>query len=353
MSLFGPLSVVITASGGRITGIDWDLPRRLPLMPVFSGRTPDEAAGLVASLFPLCGNAQAVAAATALEAALGLDPGAAERRSRRMLVRTEAVREHVARVALDWPALIGEAGDPAAFAAAQRALVAVRAALYPAGAVRPGHAAAGAAGVGKAGAGTAPIVFPLLGVADAGAMATAFRDADGVEAWACAGASPAARLLARLLRGGNPGDVPDPAEGTVLARHADDGRVRAIAARHGELPARVLARLLELAALCDDRDGGDPATTGDPGAGPGRGQAEVEVARGTLDHRVAVEGGRIVDYGIEAPTLRHFGPGRVADVALRRIRAADVADLEWQARLTVLEIDPCVGFSMEFRDGKA
>ncbi|MFZ1681594.1 MAG: hypothetical protein WAT70_11310, partial [Rhizobiaceae bacterium] len=68
MSLFGPLSIVITASDGRVTGIDWELPRRLPLMPVFSRRTPDEAAGLVASLFPLCGNAQGVAAATALEA---------------------------------------------------------------------------------------------------------------------------------------------------------------------------------------------------------------------------------------------------------------------------------------------
>ncbi len=58
-------------------------------------------------LYSICGTAQAQAAVTACEQALGLPGDALQRSARERLVWLETAKEHLWRVLLDWPGFIG------------------------------------------------------------------------------------------------------------------------------------------------------------------------------------------------------------------------------------------------------
>lgn len=72
------------------------------------------------------------------------------------------------------------------------------------------------------------------------------------------------------------------------------------------------------------------------------GESTVETARGTLIHRLTLEGERIADYAIEAPTDRHFSTGGDAATWVENLRGLRVEDAERQSRLLLLAFDPCV-----------
>lgn len=177
-----------------------------------------------------------------------------------------------------------------------------------------------------------------------------------MERWARAGRTAAARLLARLLGDPQPAGPEDlPEDGTPYGRYRDHPAVAALRQAHGELAARLAARLVEVAALVAAlsgfaQGGAAPTTVSSTvDATEGAGHARVDVARGTLVHDVRLAGGRVAEYRIAAPTTANFSAGGAADRALLRIRGSDPGEIEWRARLTILEFDPCVAHELRIR----
>lgn len=143
-----------------------------------------------------------------------------------------------------------------------------------------------------------------------------------------------------------------PAETGALAAHPADAEVAAHLADGRRLSARLAARLAALrylgelmaapARAADLLDAASPA--------PACGLARVETARGTLLHRVEVDGDRVRDYRIVAPTEWNFHPQgsfmceMVGQLAPTRAAAADMA-----SRLA-LALDPCVPYTVQVCD---
>ncbi|MCW2242677.1 nickel-dependent hydrogenase large subunit [Azospirillum canadense] len=312
------------------------------------GRTPDEAQALIPLLFSLCGTAQALAAAQALEAALGVD-ASPHGDARALLVAAETLDNHAWQVLMGWPARLGECPQPQALATLRHATAAIPAALYPArdgrrvggGSLRPDRAMLDAALSRLSGplldavfAGPAPVSPILANLAD-------------LDSWAAEGATPAARLMRRALAPdlAGFGAVDAAAPTGPLARQQAHPLVAALLVRHGAgVAAHLAARLVEIAALparmAELAAGLEPADPGREAGGPGHGAGAVETARGRLTHWVRLDGGRIADYRISAPTEWNFA----ADGPLARGLVGAVADagLEERAGMLVAALDPCV-----------
>ena len=105
---------------------------------------------------------------------------------------------------------------------------------------------------------------------------------------------------------------------------------------------RWVARLVELARHASDDAALLIGRVSAVAVGPGRGRAAVETARGTLLHEVALDGERVVDYVVVAPTEWNFHP----DGALRQWLLGMPSDSPEQARALAMRaveaLDPCV-----------
>jgi len=105
---------------------------------------------------------------------------------------------------------------------------------------------------------------------------------------------------------------------------------------------RWIARLIELLRYaCADPElsvGRVSAATTARGAG----RAIVEVARGTLMHEVRLDGNRIAEYVVVAPTEWNFHPGCALPRWLQSAPVASAYDAVEFARRCVAALDPCV-----------
>lgn len=75
---------------------------------------------------------------------------------------------------------------------------------------------------------------------------------------------------------------------------------------------------------------------------PGVGEARVETARGQLVHCLKLDGERVAEYRIDAPTDHLFGPQGEVATRLRQLAGMLPQDAERQAHLLTLAFDPCV-----------
>jgi hypothetical protein len=83
-------------------------------------------------------------------------------------------------------------------------------------------------------------------------------------------------------------------------------------------------------------------------SGPGRGRSLVETARGLLMHEIVLDGERIADYSIVAPTEWNFHPqGPLAGWLMGR-DAGDREALYTFAARAVAALDPCVRWELEW-----
>lgn len=274
---------------------------------------------LVPLLFALCGKAQGRAAMLALEAARGaeypayLDPA----------TQQEAQREHLWRWLLDLPPLLGETAMRDEFVAATRWI-----------------------------AGGPPAE---LGALLAGSRITTLRrrlreleDASDFEPRplpaldARTSLAPWPRLDADFCR--TPHWQGAAAETGAIARQQGRAGVSASA-----FAARWLARLEELrdwAAGIERVGAGGTASAAQ--VAPGIGRALVETARGLLMHEIVLDGDRIADYLIVAPTEWNFHPqGPLAGWIVGR-DASDRDALQAFAARAVAALDPCVRWEMEW-----
>lgn len=314
----GCVRLRIACADGRVSAVEV-ASERPTVAQVLRGRPADQAVRLVPLLFALCGQAQGRAAALALEAARGvqcpahLDPA----------IQREVLREHAWRWLLDLPLLFGEAPMRQEFVAAA------------------GWIAAGQRddmGALLAGPGIAAMCHRLRQVEDANDNEPHFL--------------PALDAHASLDRW--PGFDPDfcrephwqgaAAETGAIARRSTESDTT-----DGAFAARWLARLDELRdwAVGNARVGAGGTASAASGAFA-RGRALVQTARGLLMHEIVLDGDRIADYSIVAPTEWNFHPrGPLARWLVGRA-ATDREALQRFAASAVAALDPCVRWELEW-----
>ncbi len=108
MSIEGRLQIELTRENGRVGAVRISSTRPVHAARVFEGKTPDAVLQLLPLLYSVCAVAQAHAAQTACERALGITPARGPGLARELLVCLETAREHLWRILIDWPALVDE-----------------------------------------------------------------------------------------------------------------------------------------------------------------------------------------------------------------------------------------------------
>ncbi len=318
------IDIRVETAAGAIVAVE--VRARLPNpAPALVGLAPTAVAAVLGRLYAICGAAQRACAELALAAACGdaLAPGRHDRLAAQ--VAAEAIGEHLWRLWLDWPQALGLEQHSAAFTRAYGAIQSaardwpaqLTAELEQSWLGRPVHSLA------------------------------AFADLAAFDQWRATDLSPAARLFAAL--GAEPAAVARAGGAPAPLGHSQAHLwIGALAMAGRTLEALLAARLASLvtllAALAAERP--LPLALSAAAAGRGAGRAEVDTARGALEHEVLLEDGRVARYAIHTPSARHFatdGPfvgqvlGRAAD---------DARTAQRIARLWAHGFDPCVSYAV-------
>jgi hypothetical protein len=347
---------------------------------VFRRRTPADTARLLPALFSVCAIAQSAACAEALEQAGARRTDGGIHAVRRRLVDAECLREHLWRVLLDWPRALGVEPQMPVMARVMAAFGAHKAAVMgPLDPFVPG-AAKGQPNEVAARRSIADLREVLsgqvLGLAPE-AWLSQVQDTEALARWARGTQTLAARLIEGLLAEGLAGlgavpihplpelppseldarlaaadadrfvAEPDwagaPAETSPLTRGLSLALIGDLQQAYGNgLLTRVAAQLAELARLASGESLAEPAARR-AGLPAGVGLAQVPAARGLLVHRARIEGDRVVDYRILAPTEWNFHPRGVVCEGLGELaRTLPAARIRPLANLYIAAIDPCV-----------
>lgn len=353
------------------------------------GQTVEEVLRRIPRIYSVCAMAQGIAAVEACEDALGIEVSPHQRNARRLLVWVESAKEHLWRMLLAWPRLLGEGAVERAPPGISAVLSACRMALYchsgphhcGGGRLAPDGAALDALSR-QLDALLAEAVFGM-----APAAWSALQSEAALVQWCTRGSSIAARLVRRLVdRGWEPlgrsavAALPPLAAVSLHRRlSADDGEdfaarptwgncrettpftrnqhhplVAELRERHGNgLLSRVVARLVELADIPRRVRTAGASLRSDAGITSARhapisavGLSQIEAARGRLIHRVALRGNRVSRYQIVAPTAWNFHPSGVAVEALQNLVSRDPEAVAGQASLLIEAIDPCVPYQL-------
>lgn len=297
---------------------------------LLEGRPVAEATALVPRLFSLCAGAQGVAARLAVAAAQGQDDF--ERSEASRYVALECIGEHLWRLLLDWPPLLGLPPQRERFLSWRKLLLKVSDAE-----------AAASLGSVLLEEFAAFDEFPLPDCRVNAAPATRLLPWRSASEWAAAlPDGPGEAFAARPEWQGLP------AETGVLARQADDPDVDRLAKAGNKVGARLRARQADLRLLAQGLltpeclSGWVDAC----GMAPGFGLARVETARGLLLHLTQVKDGRVERYVIVAPTEWNFHPQGAFIGEIVGCPAATRDEAEMLARRLTLALDPCVGYEV-------
>ncbi len=296
--------------------------RRPDVTAVFCGRTIAEALPLVPLVFAVCGRAQGRAAALAVAAAQGVETAPCLDAQ----VEREVIREHLWRLLLDLPPLLGLDPEPGLFRTAQSALAAddrdgVQAVLAAEFWNRLMGALAGLDAAMEVDAGATALLPVLSARQSFQHWPVLDRDFATSPSWQLDAAETGAHAR---WQGQNPASA-----GPLAARwHARCAEVWSWAGGGSKVGAggTVSAARLPGDAAC--------------------GRALVDTARGLLMHEVELSGDRIARHVIVAPTEWNFHPrGRLFDWLHRRPWAGE-AELHGFVAHAVAALDPCVRWEL-------
>lgn len=366
----GTMRLMARRQGRRIVAVEVDNPRPQAAR-VLQGRTVDEALKLVPALFSLCAHAQRIAATAACAAAGAANLARPEAWAEERELATETAQEHLWRLMLDWTALFGHTPRRDRFAELHRRLARVddaRAAYELGGDLLDLVAVELLGGFFTATREPSGLREFVERARRGGAIGAAL--ADVIEMGSSTPEGEAVPLLPRLAAGAwahELGGVPSADfcaaptlfgrahETGVLARHAGSMMVRNLLTHRHRIAARLFARVVDLSD-CASRLrhplASDMAVLVD--AAPlaeHAGLACVETARGLLIHAVRLDGERIAEYAIVAPTEWNFhaeGPfvregcgweAPSGEAALLRLKAL------------ALSLDPCIEYGIALEDG--
>ncbi len=376
MNLEGHVRIDLPRAKGLPVRVEFSRPG--DINSVLRGRDPDVALRLLPVIYSVCATAQAHAAVVALERATGVNVSPQTTAARQALTGMETTREHLLRIALDWPGFVGQAPRGANV----RLIMAMVAKLtrtlfgketgFCIGLEAAPDRKAALTVIDEAEGLLADEIFAEPteqwlargrdgGVADWArnntTIAALLIDRIMQEGWSDVGDTPAvsiSTLPAPMIRDwlvGTASDndalpggdrVPIP-EATLYSRRSDDPVVTMLPG--SGLGPRLVARLVELARLpgelrdfIGERNDAVPSSVGCDGVG----WSAVEAARGLLVHAVELKNGVIANYRILPPTRWNFDPEGVANRCLMKIDGIDDDSRLYQANLLVNTIDPCV-----------
>jgi hypothetical protein len=378
----GSLDIQLTpTSGGLVCTIASTRP--VAAASAFVGRSPQETAARLPQLFSICARAQAAACAAAFEKAAGLIASPITRGRREAAIAAETIREHLWRVLLDWPAILGEPPRREDMAAVLALSNRILARLDPGGdlfAVGARSAAGQAPGLDVLLADLTDLLTQkVLGVPPEHWLSL-IGDPSAFERWCRATDTVAARLLRSLLDSGESslGQAPisalpklsdedliarmtAPDWADFVARPTWGGQPRETSpfTRVNPLPlievfgpgllVRLAAQLTEVATgvrVVSRSPAASSAVQPTVAIGNGVGLGRAFAARGLLAHLVRVEDGRVLEYRILAPTEWNFHPRGVVARALEALPPGTEEQLRRQAELLITAIDPCVAFTL-------
>lgn len=324
---------------------------------LLNGQAPEQAVQMARLLFNVCGNAQGAAATAAIAAAQGQaipDQAALERG-----IACEALQEHLWRLLLDWPKLLGLPQQQTDFVRWHGLLRGI------------------AAGRGDMSTLRTELETRWLGMPAAAWLALV--SLDELQAWWRASDSPAAQLLAALDKldseagwdcgiavlpawtaaqalqacgddldtdfAAQPQHCGLPAETGALGYYAQTPLlIDVLRQRPSRLLARALARMHDAVRIAGE---GYHKRLDSIQAEDGAGLAVVRTARGLLLHRVRLAAGRVRDYLIVAPTEWNFHPRGALAAGLQGMPVDDRDGLAQLVGLHVLSLDPCVEYVVE------
>ncbi len=311
----GRLCIRVSRIRGEAGAVEIDN-ERAQVTGVLRGKLADEAIRAVPLLFSVCGHAQGRAAELALRAARGEDTKPITDAN----VRSELVREHLWRLMLDLPPLVGLTAVSELFVAAQRALARNdKTALLD------------------------MLNNPFWLALQERTQSLPTAEVDGIDSLPVMSASQSLEHWPRLTRtlAQQPNFKGKPALTGAYAR--------AQAGPHGTLRAAALweARLAEVRKWATGDCGVDAGGTASAVAvAAGIGRSLVDTARGLLMHEVTLDGDRIADYVIVAPTEWNFHPRGILTSLLTQASIAEPVDLRNQITQWVTALDPCVRWEL-------
>lgn len=358
----GKLILGVTWDGEKVGATDIRSTRPLAAQ-VLKGKTPAQVLQIVPLLFSVCGRAQGAAASAALQAAQQTGAGATGAMERTIVC--EAMQEHLWRVLLDWPKLLGLARQEQRFAGWY-------ALLRKIGAGETGmevfmrefeHDALGMPAAAWRGMAShaglqawwqrteSPLARTLAKLAELGQDRQGVNESRLLPAWSAAGAQRACAERWDAAFAASPVWLGTAAETGAWAYHADKPLLRD-AWRQGGSKAlvRLLARVMDMVEMaCGDSasrlDAASPAA--------GEGIAVVRTARGLLLHRVRLAADKVADYMIVAPTEWNFHPAGAFAQDMRGLEEHDGGLLAYRAQIEALSLDPCVAYEVEIRNSDA
>lgn len=354
MNAEGTLSIELGVARGRVARVAASSTRPVTASRVLAGRGPADVLRLVPLLFPVCGTAQGVACARAIEAATGRAVDPRVEAAREVACLAEAASSDLLQLALAWREAAQAAPDAEAAREGRSRASEIASALLGTEGAPTDAAVAQAARAAEAlaatletlASGDAPLVTAVLAAdrADFGA-----RSRDAAPSFDLS--AVAARLAADPAFAARPDLAGAPLDATALAVASGPGEGR----RQGLL-GRLRARqtdarrhATELRARAATLRAG-PAESANVrhAEGPGAGAGLAWTARGPLVHWVRVAGAQIADVRVVAPTDWTFHPDGVVREALSG--AAARPTLARDAGWFVLALDPCVPWEVEVRD---
>jgi hypothetical protein len=314
---------------------------------LLKGKTPAQVLQLVPLLFSVCGHAQGAAAQAALQAAQ--QNSLADIATLEHKICCEVVQEHLWRMLLDWPKLLGLPQQEKHFVKWYAMLREIAA--------------------GDAGMADLRLEFERDWL---GMPLSDWRVVGDVQAWWRTMESPAAQLLVKLEEQASAtrnkskllpvwsaaqaqaacagrwdaafSAAPDrqgvAAETGAWSYHADHFMLRS---NYPATLMRLLARLIDTVELLNGS--GMPRLDAiTPAAGAGL--AVVRTARGLLLHHVLMEAERVKDYVIVAPTEWNFHSGGAYAQDMIGLEEQDEARLQHKAHIAALSLDPCVAYEI-------
>lgn len=381
----GRLDIGLRLTHGVVDTVTIHSSRPLLTPRIFTGKSVEHLLTTLPLLYSVCGTAQAHAAVTACEQALGIDSVGVRSEFRGRLVWLETAKEHLWRVLLDWPALMDLPPAPGGVGEIMQLIKRYRHDCYPN--ERPFFP--GIMPSADAGQSTDALVGELEDllirqIFDMPALEwLSMGSCTDLLCWADQTDSPAAALLQyvqakgwQALGAGSIDALPcldqsflqqqmDQSgadqfisapriadccyETSPFTRVQDQPLVTAVAAEYGGgLFARMVARLVELAGLPNRLRSADVVAgiQENDHLPAGVGIAQIEAARGRLIHRVVLENDVISRYQILAPTEWNFHPAGVLAKSLKGLKFESVELLKQQAALLINAIDPCVGYEL-------
>lgn len=352
--------------GKLILGVMWDgasvcgadiRSTRVMAAQILKDKAPAQVLQIVPLLFGVCGRAQSAAADAALHAARGSErrPSATTER----MIACEALQEHLWRVMLDWPKLLGLTQQAQHFAG--------------------WHGMLRKIAVGELDMAIFLREFERDWLGSSAASWQGMDSHQALQTWWRKTESPAAHLLAKLAEcepdmgsvgrllpawsaaaaqqacagkwnaafASRPDWQGDAAETGAWAYYADTPLLRDVWLQsRSKALTRLLARLWDVLELAGS---GAPARLDATGTAEGEGVAVVRTARGLLMHYVHLATDRVTDYAIVAPTEWNFHPAGAFAQDLRGIKECDVGRMQQLAHIEALSLDPCVAYEIEVR----